>query len=179
MLHPEHPAWHHDTLRWRCAQERPLPNTTAVAASVQTRGIKTGLLLAMFSACLLCCSTRASEPSSPSAAFSPKSAVHEDEEPARLKQQVRITVETNAAPETATNAASAKKKSFHWNLSWQDWGGLHYELSQKTPLTNRLFGFHDNLEVTNSAAGGIEKIEGTEQYRIFHLEELEMSGKSV
>ena len=88
-----------------------------------------------------------------------------DEGPDRLKEQVRVTVETNALPAgTTTNAVTRNEKSFHWSLSWEGWDGLHYDLTQKTPIEDPL-------------AGVRERIQGTNASRIFHLEALKMSGK--
>jgi len=85
--------------------------------------------------------------------------------PKRLKQQVRVTVETNTpASGGSSNAVTPTKKSFEWKFGWHDWDGLQYDLSQKTSMTN-------------AWAGVREKIGGTNAYRVFHLEELKMSGK--
>jgi hypothetical protein len=65
-------------------------------------------------------------------------------------------------PEVATNRV--KEKSFTWKASWEGWDGVHFELSQKTPMEDPL------AEVR-------EKIQGTNAYRVFHLEELKMGGK--
>ena len=85
--------------------------------------------------------------------------------PQALKQRVRVTVETNApvlAP--VKNEAAPKQKSFNWKFSWEGWNGLHSELSQKTLLNDPL------AEVR-------ERIQGTNAYRVFHLEQFQMSGK--
>jgi len=85
--------------------------------------------------------------------------------PEALKHQVRIVVETNAVPDgAATNRVAPKEKSFNWQSAWEGWDGLHLELSQKTPMEDPL------AEVR-------EKIQGTNAYRVFHLEEVKMSGK--
>ncbi len=85
--------------------------------------------------------------------------------PEALKHQVRITVETNAVPDgAATNRVTPKEKAFEWRSSWEGWDGLHLELSQKTPMEDPL------AEVR-------EKIQGTNAYRVFHLEELKMTAK--
>jgi phosphate-selective porin OprO and OprP len=61
--------------------------------------------------------------------------------PDRLKQQVRITVETNAPPAEATpTAAVSKEKSFEWKASWEGWNGLQLELTRKTLLGHLLPG---------------------------------------
>jgi phosphate-selective porin OprO and OprP len=85
--------------------------------------------------------------------------------PARLKQQVHITVETNAPPAgSTTNAVTPKAKSFQWKLSWESWDGLHYDLSKSTLIKDPLAGIR-------------EKIQGTNNHRVFRFEELKMSGK--
>jgi phosphate-selective porin OprO and OprP len=85
--------------------------------------------------------------------------------PEALKHQVRITVETNAVPGgAATNRATPKEKAFEWRSSWEGWDGLHLELAQKTRLEDPL------AEVR-------EKIQGTNAYRVFHLEALKMTAK--
>ncbi len=85
--------------------------------------------------------------------------------PEALKQQVRITVETNAVPDgAATNRVTPQGKSFNWKSSWEGWDGLHLELSEKTPIEDPM-------------AQVREKIQGTNAYRIFNLEELKMTAK--
>jgi phosphate-selective porin OprO and OprP len=85
--------------------------------------------------------------------------------PERLRQHVRVTVETNAPlVGVATNAAVPKAKSFHWGFFWEDWGGVHYDVSQRTLIKDPLASFRETIQATNA-------------YRIFHLEELKMSGK--
>jgi len=87
------------------------------------------------------------------------------EGPERLKKQVWITMETNAAAvaSTTTNAA-VKPKTFNLKYNWKSWDGLHLELSQKTPIKDPFAGLR-------------ERLEGTNAYRVFSLEELKMSGK--
>jgi phosphate-selective porin OprO/OprP len=88
-----------------------------------------------------------------------------DEGPGRLKEQVRVTVETNTLPAgAATNAAATKAKSFQWKFGWEGWDGLYYDLSQKTRIEDPLAEVRGRLEGTNAS-------------RIFHLEEVKMSGK--
>jgi hypothetical protein len=54
--------------------------------------------------------------------------------PQRLKQDVRIIVDTNAPPVgTGTNHAH---KALRLRASWRGWDGLHLELDQRTPLAN-------------------------------------------
>ena len=84
-----------------------------------------------------------------------------EEDPERLKNEVRITVETNTLP---ASGSAPKEKSSHWKVQWEGWNGLHYELYQNTPI-------EDPLKAAR------EKIHGTNDYRVFHLEELKMSGK--
>jgi phosphate-selective porin OprO and OprP len=85
--------------------------------------------------------------------------------PQALKQQVRVTVETNALPAGAvTNAAPAKEKSFQWNFAWEGWEGLHYDLSRRTQIKDPLAELR-------------EKLQGTNAYQVFHLEQLKMTGK--
>lgn len=88
-----------------------------------------------------------------------------EEGPARLKHEVRITVETNAAPaSTSTNGVTPKEKSFQWKLNWDGWDGLHTEISQKTPIKDPMAELR-------------MKVEGTNAYRVLNLEEMKMSGK--
>jgi len=96
--------------------------------------------------------------------------------PQGLKHQVRVTVETNAPTGTDADAATPKEIFFKWKFSWEDWDGLHYGLSQKTRIKDPLAPLRETLQGTNIAALR-EKIEGTNTYRVFHLEELKMSGK--
>jgi len=96
----------------------------------------------------------------PSDAASP-----DGEGPRRLKQQVRITIETNVPPElAATNAVAPKAKSLTWDSSWQGWDGLHLTISRKTRLDDPLAELRT-------------KVQGTNAHRVFQLEELKMSGK--
>ena len=87
-----------------------------------------------------------------------------EEGPERLKSEVRITVETNAAPAaSATNGVTPKEKSFQWKFTWDGWNGLQTEISQKTPIKDPLAELRT-------------KVEGTNAYRVLHLEELKMGG---
>lgn len=88
----------------------------------------------------------------------------EQDGPERLKQEVQITVETNVVSLQGITNAAAKEKSFHWKMSWQGWNGLHTEIAQKTPIGDPFASARQLIEMTN----------GT---RVFHLEELKMSGK--
>jgi len=92
-------------------------------------------------------------------------AVPDEEGPRRLKQQVRITIETNAPPDlSATNAPAPKAKSLIWSSSWNGWDGIHMAVSRKTPLNGPLAEMRT-------------KVQGTNAYRFYNLEELKMSGK--
>ena len=59
-------------------------------------------------------------------------------DPERLKEQIRISIETNVPPvtESATNAVAPEEKSFKWDFSWRGWDGLHMEVSERTRLKN-------------------------------------------
>jgi phosphate-selective porin OprO/OprP len=86
------------------------------------------------------------------------------EGPQRLKSEVRITVQTNAAPAAAaTNGVAPKEKSFQWKFTWDGWNGLQTEISQKTPIKDPLAELRT-------------KVEGTNAYRVLHLEEMRMGG---
>jgi phosphate-selective porin OprO and OprP len=99
------------------------------------------------------------------ATASRSNAVSQAEEgPERLKREVRITVETNAAPAaTATNGVTLKEKSFQWKFAWDGWNGLQTEISQKTRIKDPMAELR-------------MKVEGTNAYRILHLEEMKMGG---
>jgi phosphate-selective porin OprO and OprP len=96
--------------------------------------------------------------------------------PERLKQQARVTIETNAPPAGATtNAAAFKEKVYTWKPSWEGWDGLHLELTRKTLLGRYLPG------VTNIEQGKLAERfglpdRGTNAYRL-HLEEDKMTMK--
>jgi hypothetical protein len=86
------------------------------------------------------------------------------EGPQRLTSEVRITVQTNAAPAAAaTNGVAPKEKSFQWKFTWDGWNGLQTEISQKTPIKDPLAELRT-------------KVEGTNAYRVLHLEEMKMGG---
>jgi phosphate-selective porin OprO/OprP len=128
-------------------------------------GLVTGPILAALACAVPPSQTHASESSWTAAHSSSNNGSQTEAGPNGLKQQARVTVETNALFAGAiTNAVTPGEKSFQWKFSWQGWNGLHYDLSQRTLITNLL-------------AGVREKIEGTNAYRVFHLEELKMSGK--
>jgi len=93
--------------------------------------------------------------------------------PQRLKQQIQVTVETNAPPvQGATHGLNGKEKSFEWKFSWEGWKGLHVDLSQKTPIKGALTGAGAKM-----LSDVREKIQGTNTDRVFHLEEAKMSAK--
>ena len=102
----------------------------------------------------------------PQGACSTSNSVSEAEAgPARLKQQVRVTVGTHARSAGATtNQTAPEQKSFDWKFSWNGWDGLHSDLSQKTPIKDPLAGLREAFQATNT-------------YRVFHLEEVKMIGK--
>ncbi len=83
--------------------------------------------------------------------------------PGRLKQEVRVVVQTNVPLSTLTNAA-AGEKSTQLKVTWAGWDGLHTEISQKTPIGDPLADLRHRLH-------------GTNVDRVFHLEELKLSGK--
>ena len=63
------------------------------------------------------------------------SVVEPGTNPNRLKQQTRVTIETNAAPAGITTSGVARKaKAFDWESSWKGWDGLHMALTRKTLL---------------------------------------------
>jgi phosphate-selective porin OprO/OprP len=106
----------------------------------------------------------------------------------RLKKDVKVTVETEsiagAIADGMTNAPSEKEKSFHWKFSWKNWDGIHYDLSQKTKIGDPLAAFRLKDHHTNTFVQPehkMDEVRGTDRdtntYRIFHLEELKMSGK--
>jgi phosphate-selective porin OprO/OprP len=147
-----------------------------------------GLIFTALACALPPARIHASEASWTAAHSSSNSLSQTEAGPERLKQQVRVTVETNALPAgVATNAVTPREKSFQWNFSWQGWNGLHYDLSQRTRLTNLLAGVREKIEGTNGQqvshpdknplAEFREKLAGTNTYRVFRLEELKMSGK--
>jgi phosphate-selective porin OprO/OprP len=73
-------------------------------------------------------------------------------------------METNLPPEKPATADDARKKSFDWNFKWEGWDGLHMGISQKTSLDDPGAEIRALLQGTNAG-------------RVFHLEELKMSGK--
>jgi phosphate-selective porin OprO/OprP len=84
-----------------------------------------------------------------------------EEGPERLRKEDRISVETNTLP---VSGVAPKEKSSRWDVTWEDWNGLHFELSRKTLL--------------NAPLGSLsEQIRGTNASQVFHLEQVKMSGK--
>jgi phosphate-selective porin OprO/OprP len=77
--------------------------------------------------------------------------------PERLKDQTRVTVETNVPPAIAGAGTNAAARSSEWNVSWKDWDGLHFGLTRKTLLGQRVSSL-------------------TNLHRV-HLEEIRMAGK--
>jgi phosphate-selective porin OprO and OprP len=106
----------------------------------------------------------AADVSAPTTAISSNTVSQAEEGPERLKSEVRITVETNAAPAAAgTNGVTLKEKSFQWKFNWDGWNGLQTEISQKTPIKDPFVDLRT-------------KVEGTNAYRVLHLEEMKMGG---
>jgi phosphate-selective porin OprO and OprP len=115
---------------------------------------------------LLCLYDRAvaADLSPATTAISSNTVSQAEQGPERLKSEVRITVETNAAPATAaTNAVSPKDKSFQWKFTWDGWNGLQTEISQQTRIKDPFADLRT-------------KVEGTNTYRVLHLEEMKMGG---
>ena len=111
----------------------------------EPHGLATALILAAFAHALPPARVDAVG-ASPATADVSSNGVSQPDRPERLKQQVRITMDTNAAPAAATtNAVSPKAKSFDWKSSWEGWNGLHLELTRKTLLSRILPGV-TNLE---------------------------------
>ena len=105
---------------------------------------------------------------SPATAASPSNTVSQAEEgPERLKGEVRITVETNAAPAAAAaNGVTPKEKSFQWKFTWDGWNGLQTEISQRTAIKDPMAELRT-------------RVEGTNAFRVLHLEEMKMGGISA
>jgi phosphate-selective porin OprO/OprP len=93
--------------------------------------------------------------------------------PERLKQEVRVTAETNTPGAVgATSSVKAGEKSFQWKVSWDGWSGLHYNLSQRTGIKEPPAALEPKI-----LADVREKNQGTNASPVFRLEELKMSGK--
>ena len=101
----------------------------------------------------------------PATTATSSNAVSQAEEgPERLKGEVRITVETNAAPAAAAaNGVMPKEKSFQWKFTWDGWNGLQTEISQKTAIKDPMAELRT-------------RVEGTNAFRVLHLEEMKMGG---
>ena len=84
-----------------------------------------------------------------------------EEGPERLKREARITVETNVPP---ASGSVPKGKSSLWNVTWDGWNGLHYELSTKTPINDPFAAVRENIQGTNA-------------HQVFNLEQIKMNGK--
>jgi phosphate-selective porin OprO and OprP len=96
--------------------------------------------------------------------------------PAALKQQVRVSVETNSAPaDVSTNAAASKEKSFGWSFSYNGWDGIRLELTRRTLLGELAPGI-TNLEQQRIAHELGLSTQTTNRYRL-HLEEAQMTAK--
>jgi hypothetical protein len=102
---------------------------------------------------------------SPATTASRSNTVSQTEEgPERLKGEVRITVETNAAPAApAANGVTPKEKSFQWKFTWDGWNGLQTEISQKTAIKDPMAELRT-------------RVEGTNAFRVLHLEEMKLGG---
>jgi phosphate-selective porin OprO and OprP len=103
----------------------------------------------------------ASAESDGSKQVSSTAATQAEQGPEQLKKQVRVQVETNAPP---VSGSAPKEKSSHWNVKWQGWDGLHYELASETLIKDPFAAFR-------------QIIEGTNAYQFIYLEQLRMSGK--
>ena len=79
------------------------------------------------------------------------------DDPDRLKQQTRAVVSTNAVSDLDASKTNAAPKALEWNVHWENWDGLHFELRRQTLLGQEFTG------VTN--------------VRTLHLEETRMAGK--
>lgn len=107
---------------------------------------------------------RASELGSYAAVESGAMEATHEEGPQSLKQRTRITIETNAPAEPATNSPPPGEKSFQFKAEWHGWDGLRVNVSQRTTLADPLAAIRENLAGTNAP-------------RVFRLEELKMGGK--
>lgn len=97
----------------------------------------------------------ADETGRPSSPASSNNVAEVGSGPAHLKQQIHLTVETNAPLTAATTNAS--RKTTAWRASWNGWDGLHFALDRKTLLGQEV------SSVTN--------------IQFVHLEETRMAGK--
>lgn len=95
----------------------------------------------------------------------PPTSREETQGPKALKQQTRVTVQTNVISDAAlTNKTLVKPKSFSWKTTWKNWDGLHYAVQRRTLLGDPLAGLR-------------QTVEGTNTIQVFHLEEVKMKGK--
>ena len=111
-----------------------------------SRRFSAGLLLA---ACVRAAAS--GDPAPPPATAEPSSATPPIlSGPQRLKQDVRIILDTNAPPaSTSTNQAH---KALRLEASWRGWDGLQLELDQRTPLRNPTNLFSGFLATSNAPA---------------------------
>lgn len=68
--------------------------------------------------------------------------------PDHLKEKTRTTIATNAAPALAGATTNAPAKRVYWDFFWKDWDGLHFEVTRKTLLSQRVSEV-TNLHVVN------------------------------
>ena len=135
-----------------------------------------GWILAALACALPPAQVQASEASWTAAPSSSNSVPQTAVGPERLKQQVRVTVETNALPARATtNAVTPRVKSFDWKSSWQGWNGLQLELTRKTLLPRILPGSTNIEQRILGKLPGLSTL-GTNNYRV-RLEEDKMTMK--
>jgi phosphate-selective porin OprO and OprP len=80
-----------------------------------------------------------------------------DAGPARLKEEVRIVMNTNAPTADSTNA-----KSFHWSFACQGWDGLSLELAQQSPMGDPFALLRRETGLSN---------------QVFHLEQVKMTAQ--
>jgi phosphate-selective porin OprO and OprP len=143
-----------------------------VRCSLQN-GIVTASIFAVLAIASPPACVHAADASGTASLSSPNNGSQTEVGPQRLKQHVRVTVETNVPPiEATTNAANPKEKSFQWKISWEGWNGLHADLSRRTRIKEPLTGVGAKM-----LSDVREKIQGTNADRVFHLEEAKMSGK--
>lgn len=137
--------------------------------STTARGTVTALILAALAQAWPPDLVHASELSQAAAQSAPISESPTEGGPERLKQEVRITVETNTPPAGATtNAVAPKDKSFAWKFAWEGWNGLLVSVSHRTrlhspgqmlglePLTNAPIVRLDELKMAGSIGARVE-----------------------
>jgi hypothetical protein len=154
-----------------------LKNGIALRRAI-TLGLVTGLILAAV-ACAqppVHTQTHAYEASWTALLSSSNSVSRTAVGPERLKQQVRVTIETNALPAGATtNAVTPMEKSVYWKSSWLGWNGLQLELTRKTLLGRILPGSTNIEQPILGKLPGLSTL-GTNNYRL-RLEEDKMTMK--